>query len=72
MVKVGSKAKIVSGRNVGWFIWVQDDSENTGGYLVIQSSNIEFSGDGFDDWFLTLDEVEKHFVYNNWTVEWID
>jgi len=27
MIKVGSKAKIVSGKNTGWYIWIQDDTE---------------------------------------------
>lgn len=70
-MKVGSKAKVLSGTNAGWFIWIQDDTVNTGGYLVIQSPNIEFDGNGFDDWFLTLDEIENYFKFNNWVVEWI-
>ena len=72
MIKIGSKAKIISGKNEGWYIWVQDDSENTGGYLVIQSPNIDFSGTGYDDWFEKVDEIEKHFLFNNWVVEWFN
>lgn len=44
MIKIGSKAKILCGKNEGWYIWVLDDNENTGGYLVLQSPNIDFKG----------------------------
>jgi len=72
MVKVDAKARIVSGKYTGWFIWVQDDRPDSGGYLVIQSSDIEFRGDGFDNWFISIEEVEKFFVNNNWRLEWLD
>ncbi len=71
MVIINSKAKIVSGKNIGWFIWVQDDRKNTGGYLVLQSPDIDFKGDGFDNWFLTIEEIENYFFNNNWILEWI-
>ena len=72
MIEVGSKAKIVSGKNTGWYIWIQDDTENTGGYLVVQSPSIEFTGNGYDNWFATIDKIEKHFELNKWIVEWLD
>ena len=72
MVKVDSKARIVSGKYKGWFIWVKDDMADSGGYLVIQSLDVEFCGDGFDNWFISIEDVEKYFINNNWKLEWLD
>jgi len=72
MIRVGSKAKIVSGKDTGWYVWIQDDTENTGGYLVVQSPSIEFTDNGYDNWFETIDDIEKHFEFNKWIVEWLD
>lgn len=72
MIKIGLKGVITNGRLNGWYILVQDDSENTGGYLVIQSPQISFDGEGFDNWFETMDEVQQFFQNNNWSVEWFE
>jgi len=72
MIRVDSKGKIVSGKDTGWYIWIQDDTENTGGYLVVQSLSVDFTGIVYDNWFETIDDVEKHFRFNKWIVEWLD
>lgn len=70
--KINSKGKINSGELTGWYIWIVDDSESTGGYLVIQSPNIDFKGKGFDNWFASIDEVEQFFNHNKWEIEWLN
>ncbi|AJQ28764.1 hypothetical protein [Pelosinus fermentans] len=72
MVKVNAKGKINNGKLVNRYIWIIDDSENTGGYLVIQSPTISFEGEGFDNWFVTLEEVEQFINYNKWEIEWFE
>jgi len=40
---------------------------------VVQSPSIEFTGNGYDNWFATIDKIEKHFELNKWIVEcWIN
>ena len=57
---------------LNWFIIIKDDNENTGGFLVIQSPNIDFAGDGYDNWFETFQEAEQYIQYNNLNIEWIE
>lgn len=71
MVLVNSKGRLLNGENTGWYIWIKDDQENTGGYLVIQSKTSDFGGNGFDNWFETIEEIEKFFKYRNWEIEWL-
>jgi hypothetical protein len=34
-IKIGITGKILEGRHKGWYIYVEDDFENTGGYLIL-------------------------------------
>ena len=54
----------------GWYIKILDDTENTGGYLVLQSPEINFQGFGYDNWFLNLEEIQQHFISNDIFIEW--
>ncbi|WP_182188229.1 hypothetical protein [Pectinatus frisingensis] len=72
MALANSKGRIVNGKNKGWYIWIKDDQENTGGYLVIQSQKPDFGGDGFDNWFETMEEIERFFQYKSWYIDWFE
>lgn len=69
---IGKKGIIKGGTTDGWFILIQDDSENTGGYLLLQSPNENFIGEGYDNWFLSLDEVNQHLELNKLNISWLD
>ena len=63
--------KIMRGENTGWYVFVEDDSANTGGFLILRSP--EKGGKaGFDDWVLTLEDLRKFFGFANWQVEWLE
>jgi len=49
MIEVGKKGRIVSGLKAGGFVYVEDDTENTGGYLVHTATSPDFQ-DGFYGW----------------------
>ena len=72
MIQANLLGRIIKGDSAGWFIKIHDDQENTGGYLVVQSKNSDFSGDGFDNWFETMGEVERFLKYKNWKIEWLE
>jgi hypothetical protein len=75
MIKINKKGKILSGDDLGWYILVQDDTENTGGYYIILSKDINFSGglgDGFDTWIEKEEYVKEYFNKANWKIKWLD
>ena len=72
MIQANLRGRIIKGDSAGWFIKIHDDQENTGGYLVIQSKKLDFTGDGFDNWFETMGEVEQFLKYKNWGIEWLE
>ena len=69
-MKIGVLGRIIGGKTDNWYITVTDDYVNTGGYLVLYSPNEDFSGEGYDNWFESLNEIEQHFRYNNYTIKW--
>jgi len=69
-LKINTIGRITSGSMQNWYIIIKDDSENTGGYLVIQSPNIDISSDGYDNWFEKIEEVVQYIQSNNIKIEW--
>lgn len=68
-IKIGNIGRILKGDNVGFFIKVQDDSENTGGYLILQSKSDDFTS-GFDDWVENSRALEQFFKESKWEIDW--
>ena len=59
------------------YVMVEDDRSNTGGYLILYSSEPEFrieSGSpnctGHDDWVMT-DDLDGYFEEASWDIEWL-
>ena len=69
-MNINKVGKIKNGEMQGWYIKLLDDTENTGGYLIIQSEQEDFQGDGYDDWFISLEEAIQ-YIENNLVVELI-
>jgi hypothetical protein len=70
LLRVNAKGRIVSGEMKGWYVCIQDDLNNTGEFLFIQSPNHNFSGVGFDNWFDSIEDVEKHITRNDLKIDW--
>jgi hypothetical protein len=70
MIEVGKKGRIVSGLKAGGFVYVEDDTENTGGYLVHTATSPDFQ-DGFDGW-VEKEGLEQYFNEAQWEIEWLD
>ena len=69
-IKVGIVGKIIKGDEEGSFIKVVDDKINTGGYLILTSSNTSFNN-SFDGWVENELELKNYFIESGWKVEWI-
>ncbi len=74
-IKLNTVGKIINGENLGLFIKVLDDSENTGGYIVLLSTNDVFDGKEqwvYDDWVENSKSLKNYFTLKKWTIEWWD
>lgn len=68
-MKINKIGKIQDGEMQGWYIKLIDDTENTGGYLLLQSEQEDFKGNGYDDWFIDLEEA-RHYIESKFLIEW--
>jgi hypothetical protein len=66
MIEINKKGIIRNGKFQGWTIFIQDDAENTGGFLILK----ERGADGYDDWVEDMAAREKYFEQANWEVDW--
>jgi hypothetical protein len=69
MIRIGKKGRITKGTSAGWFVLVDDDSENTGGFLILTAKDIDFE-DGFDNWVENMSSLEQYFQEAGWEIEW--
>jgi hypothetical protein len=67
--KIGIWGKIITGENAGWFVFVQDDSKETGGFFIFVGPEIDKT---FDNWVETADRLYGFFEFRKWKVEWLD
>lgn len=68
-IKIGVIGKIVDGDETGSYVKVVDDASNTGGYLILTSTNPDMS-DGFDNWVEDRKSLSRYFEESRWVVTW--
>jgi hypothetical protein len=73
-VKIGVIGKIIEGDLLGWFLFIKEDFEESGGYLILISKDSSMSkyAEGYDYWAedeSTLIEMLKAF---KWKIQWLD
>jgi hypothetical protein len=71
-LRVGVLGRIVAGEEVGRVVEVVDDSENTGGYLIMTYADTARSPEVFDTWVESIVDVESLFEESGWEVEWVE
>jgi hypothetical protein len=69
-IPINRVGKILAGDNVGGYVKILDDSERTGGFLVLTSSRKDFHTGG-DDWVEDYGALEKYISESGWLIEWI-
>lgn len=70
MVQIGKKGRVLSEDLRTLFVLVQDDRENSGGYLILKSHKSDFS-DGYDDWVEEA-KLDAYFSEAGWKIEWTE
>ncbi|HGP7575842.1 TPA: hypothetical protein ACLUM7_002115 [Neisseria gonorrhoeae] len=54
------------------FIKIIDGQENTGGFLILLSSNDKFSSfDSYDDWVENLEILKEYLQESHWIIKWV-
>jgi hypothetical protein len=71
-IKIGKKGLIKSGDYEGWHVTIQDDAENSGGYLVLIQSPDKSNPIGYDDWVENKEYLNKYIRDSNWTIDWLE
>jgi hypothetical protein len=69
-VQTGRVGKIVAGDELGRYIKVVDDNENTGGFLILTADDLEFHS-GHDNWVEDEAALLRYFKEAGWSVIWI-
>ncbi|MCC7038389.1 MAG: hypothetical protein IT560_13955 [Alphaproteobacteria bacterium] len=68
-IKIGNVGKIVAHDDVGSYIKVVDDRENTGGFLILTAAAPDMLN-GFDSWVEDMEALQRFFAEAGWIVEW--
>ncbi|RYY79136.1 MAG: hypothetical protein EOO69_07660 [Moraxellaceae bacterium] len=70
IILIGEIGQIIFGDHAGNFIRIEDDSENTGGFLVLISPYKDFRP-VYDDWVESQESLYKYFQQSQWIVNWL-
>lgn len=68
-VPIGPVGRITKGDDVGSFVKVIDDAQNTGGFHVLTSLRPDMS-DAFDDWVENIEALNAYFSEAQWEIAW--
>lgn len=68
---VGRIGRIVAGDELGRFVKIVNDSENTGGFLILTADDAEFRN-CHDNWVEDEVGLERYFQESGWFIEWIE
>jgi hypothetical protein len=72
VIRLGVLGRIVAGSEIGRVVEVIDDTENSGGYAVFSYADMNRSPEVFDDWFPSISDVQHHFMYHGYEIDWAD
>lgn len=67
---IGCLGRILAGPEKGRVMEIVDDSDRTGGFLVLTYSDFNRSPEVFDVWFESYDDLLAGFEETGWQVEW--
>jgi hypothetical protein len=69
-MRIGVVGRIKSGVEQGRYVLVEDDSESSGGYLILTAADRMLTLEGADSWVATLAELERYAEEAHWLIDW--
>jgi hypothetical protein len=69
-IPIGQKGRIVEGEEAGSYIKVIDDSEATGGLLILTSTSSDMNS-VHDNWVVDEAALVEYFNESGWVIEWL-
>lgn len=69
-IQINRLGKILQGDEKGYYIKIVDDLENTGGFLILTSPDLDMKK-GFDNWVNDKESLKGYFMESNWIIEWL-
>jgi hypothetical protein len=69
-IPIGQKGLIVEGEEAGSYVKVIDDSEATGGLLILISKSADMNS-VHDSWVINEVALAEYFNESGWIVEWL-
>ncbi len=73
-IKLHTVGQIIEGESAGWYLYIKEDAENTGGYLLLLSPEPAFSilHEGYNNWVESFDDLAKFFNEAGWKIDWLE
>ncbi len=72
VIEIGKIGLIESGDDEGSQVKVLDDSESTGGFLILTGKNLsDPNSEAFDSWVENIEELHGYFKESNWVIKWL-
>ncbi|WP_250444145.1 hypothetical protein [Actinotalea sp. C106] len=71
-LRIGALGRIAAGDDAGRFVEVVDDSECSGGFLILTYDTAHRSGNAYDSWVESIVDVNLYFDESRWEVEWLE
>lgn len=70
-IQIEKRGMILEGENKDWHLFIQNDSENTGSYLILVTPPSGASNyNAYDNWVEDYPSLEEYFKEANWRVDW--
>jgi len=69
-IKIDTIGEIMAGDEAGSFVKVVNDTDKTGGFLILTSSTPDMKN-GFDNWVENENSLKRYFVESSWVVRWL-
>lgn len=70
ITKIGKKGIIKGGPHEGFFVRIEDDSQNTGGFLILTWKDNPATG--YDHWVENSADLDPFIREAGWNVEWLE
>ncbi len=71
-LKLNTFGVILEGEFNSWCVFIEDDSKNTGGYLILLSPSLSKENPmGFDVWVENIQDVQQCVTEKKWKIKWL-